>query len=966
MRHLAGWILCCWGWAAAAGAGELEWPVARGPAPMPAAVEFSPRLVDEAPPAMRLDYPACHLYSGTTYLVEPDGTQTSTFHELVRLNHRAAVETHGEWPLVFQPAFQTLTLHRARVHKPDGAALDVGPAQVRVRDVNHDYKVIEEYREAIVSFPQLAPGDVIEVWYSVRGRDPEFGREFCALTVLNDFGIQSDEGRSSADEAVPYHRTELRVRLPADRTLHHAAFGRPLEPEVRRRTEVIEYLWRADDLYPPSETLAPAPADAWRVGVHCSTFADWQAVANWKRGLRADRRACPPELRTEVEAIVRAAPTETERARRLARLVRDRVRYLSVGHGVFGSRPHAPAEVWAQGYGDCKDASHLLSVLYEAAGITHETASVMTAASGRVDRRIPSPAADHVFLRVVADGQTHWVDPTNTYAPWNALREDCFDRPAYFVSADGVRLGRTPRATADDYRLAVRSYVDVGSDGAARVRVEQEAHGVAAARLRQQLAARSRAGQQELIWSDYRTVLDGARLVRFAVAPGGLDDADRPLRVEFEYRVDGWVGPPADADAPLREATLSEAQLWNVLLWIAPDADRTGDLHLPRPFDLTHTVRVTAPAAWRWAHLPGDTTDRTRWGYLLFTSQPVGGAERQARLAWHVRCDEPRVAAEELERWREFRRRAWQASSQTLALRRTAELADLRRLEGRSAWQPADVEAALALSNLYLDAAEPQRAAEVVRRALAAVPGDRLLREQAVIVARSPVEAAEAYAELVRRWPDEPQLALLEAGNWIVAGRLDEARRALRSLRATPTSGFWGAWAEYLEARMLLVEKRFTAARAAIDRAWTEPRLHTLAEAVLVRAQVLAATGAGPEALVCLERGLAEAPTDEGLLAEAALRAHALGEADAARGFLVRLAAAAADDPAALVRAASVHRALGREEECHWLARRALALDPNLPEARELAASTKPVVVAKPVVTESDAKSPAPVAAPAP
>src|SRR6516162_9133653 len=101
------------------------WPVARGPSHEPAPYRYDARAWKKVPRAFLEDAAACLLYAGTSHVVAADGTIETTSHDLTRLNGRKGIEKLGEYRgIVFTPGHQKLTLHLARVHKPDGRVLD--------------------------------------------------------------------------------------------------------------------------------------------------------------------------------------------------------------------------------------------------------------------------------------------------------------------------------------------------------------------------------------------------------------------------------------------------------------------------------------------------------------------------------------------------------------------------------------------------------------------------------------------------------------------------------------------------------------------------------------------------------------------------------------------------------------------------------------------------------------------------
>src|SRR5262249_13572077 len=151
-------------------------------------------------------------------------------------------------------------------------------------------------KQLVISFPDLEPGDCLEVKWTVRGKNPEHkGHFFTRYT----FG----------DDHYPAARDELRVRLPKDKKLKHAAAGGRLEPAVEEDKGYRLYRWQvtnrpalpADEDLPPKEFL--------RLQVACSTFASWDEVGKWKEQVRAGCWECTPEVRKVVEEVTKGLKT---------------------------------------------------------------------------------------------------------------------------------------------------------------------------------------------------------------------------------------------------------------------------------------------------------------------------------------------------------------------------------------------------------------------------------------------------------------------------------------------------------------------------------------------------------------------------------------------------------------------------------------------------------------------------------
>ncbi len=199
------------------------WPVQRGPSREPVPVRFDRKMIGTVPKEFLEDSAACILYAGNSYLIEDDGTVEVITHDLTRLNGRKGVEKLGEYRnITFDPSYQKLTLNEACIHKPDGTTVTVQPRHVQLRDVGTDYQVYDHEKQLIISFPTLAVGDVIEVKWTVRGKNPEYAGNFFTRYSFGDANY-------------PVVLDELRLQLPRATPFHYASVNDKVEPQIQPR-----------------------------------------------------------------------------------------------------------------------------------------------------------------------------------------------------------------------------------------------------------------------------------------------------------------------------------------------------------------------------------------------------------------------------------------------------------------------------------------------------------------------------------------------------------------------------------------------------------------------------------------------------------------------------------------------------------------------------------------------------------
>jgi transglutaminase-like putative cysteine protease len=627
-----------------------EWAVARGPASIPDEVQFDPELVQAAPPQFLTDHAACTLFRSSTYLVSQDGTVEAVHHFLYRLNNRSAVEGDGEWPIEYDPAYERFSLNEARVHGAGGAVRELRPDDVHVRDSNTDYQVYDQYKQAVLSFPGLETGDVVEIVFTIAGRDPSQEGMFTVRYPFND-PVQT-----------PLVHGELVVQTPIDLPLVHATFGGGVRVAESTDGGTRTCRFSVGPVTPPADEVESTLAEEYEVGAACSTFDSWDSVAEFRRRQSAACGGCPPDVSQKVAELIRDCPTDEAKAQAICVWVRDSIRYRSHRCGPYAALPHPPADVYRACHGDCWDKSQLIHVMLQEAGIGSEFVFVNTEGAGRMDHRVPSPSADHVFLSVLAGEGRHWVDATATFNPWDQMRRDCYGREAYFLTDSTYRLETLPEMPAEAFKIENRTTVDIAVDGSARWRSRRTWHGLAAGETREAWMANTAAERRREIAADYRSYYPGVRVTRLELDRELLAASDKPLEVDFELDV-----PELFSGEGRRFSTLYEPQLWSYLLSVSEDEERLTPVRFTTPIELTHSIELVAPPGEEFDYLPEPRHIESRWATVDLEVSPSGLT--RAMVTWKMRLHDPRIDPDDMEEYGLFHDAAYAVSGVSIGLR---------------------------------------------------------------------------------------------------------------------------------------------------------------------------------------------------------------------------------------------------------------------------------------------------------
>jgi tetratricopeptide (TPR) repeat protein/transglutaminase-like putative cysteine protease len=888
-------------------AGE-SWPVARGPSREPEPYRYDPKQWQAVPKAFLEDAAGCVLYAGNTFLVEPDGTVENITHEITRLNGRKGVEKLGEYRhITYDPAYQKITLNEATLHKADGRTLAVEPRHVQLRDVSTDYQVYDHEKQLIISFPNLEVGDTLEVKWTLRGKNPEHGGHFF---TRYDFG----------DPGYPVVLDELRVRVPAAMPFKYASTAGRVDPVIAEEGGQRWYDWKVkntpqlpqDDNLPPKEDMRPS--------VVCSTFPSWEEIGRWKQKLRADVWASSPEIRKVVADVTRGLTEPAAKARALTCWMRRNIRYVSSGER-HDYTPHPPMRVFTNRFGDCKDTSQFLAVMFREAGLNVSLATLGTLDDGQVVEAVPSPWGTHAILMVtLADGE-HWVDTTLSLGGWDYLPREDRNRVCYVVDRDGrVTLRRTPPLTADANRYDQTTNVFIGSDGTSRCERTVSTYGAAALGQRDLFVEVPAGERRRQVAAELQESYNRARLLKLTVDEATLQDYDRPVTSQMVFEIPGHF-----TGTPDREGSISDSRAWGRLLAYNLDYDRQVAFELPAPFESKHRFVIHLPVAYALDDVPRGRTITSSWGrFEVRVKAPAGnGPVRDLEVTFVVRLEKTRVEPSQFAEYRRFQEEVSKAYRVWLTLRPSSDPADVPSLEGVLAIAPDDCATAAALARLYNQLGKTEDARRVLRRACRYKPDDPALCELAVQCAANADEEELAQRELARRFPEEPRHQLTLGALLVQRGKYDAARTVLAPLTklGTPT--------DCAQAHFLLARAGDSAGKpaealehlkAAED---ADPETVKNVKALQLRGRVCEELGRLLDAGLAYRQALGlerDAPDALNGLVRLSLAANARPEA---LEYLRRYAVAAGDDPGRVLQAAEFYLRLGRYEDAADLAAKA-------------------------------------------
>jgi TonB family protein len=335
--------------------------------------------------------------------VDADGLH-QYFHQIARPLKPEGLIALGNFGIGWQPPISVARVHKVTIRR-DGAVIDVlgngSGFQVLRREANLEKLQLDGSLTAVIQISDLRVGDEIETAWTLDTQNPVLGgrteqRQFFAPGP--DFG-----------------RLFLRYSWPRARDVHHV-IGGALPKSVALQSAVDNgfIIDKANYDAPPLPDGAPSRF-LLNNAIEMSDFADWKSVAVTMQPLYDEAARIPPDspVQIEIRRIAALSADPVVRAIEALRTVQGQVRYFARFDGLGAYKPETADAVWAGRVGDCKGKTVLLLALLRGLGIEADAALVSSGNGDGLDKALPMPSRfDHVIVRTVIGGKTHWLDGT--------------------------------------------------------------------------------------------------------------------------------------------------------------------------------------------------------------------------------------------------------------------------------------------------------------------------------------------------------------------------------------------------------------------------------------------------------------------------------------------------------------------------------------------------------------------------
>ena len=562
-----------------------------------------------------------------------NGLSSRTRQLVLRALTQRGVDQSRWQSVQYSPDRQVVRIERARIVRKDGTVVE--SRSDGDRTVSEPwYAMYYDLRSRVVGFPQLEPGDTLELVQRIDDSGTNFFADY-----FGDFQYLQGYSRKGIADYV--------LLGPPGRSFYAAAS--PLPSLTHQEGKLPDggtwQRWTARDVpRVVPEPSMPGTSDLLAY-VHVSTYKDWESVARFYWGLVKDQLRVTSEVRAAAEEAVRGVRPDDEQARirGVYDYVVSRTRYVALEFGIHSFKPYPVEIVLTRRFGDCKDKASLMHAMLEALGIDSRLVLLRTRRMGNLSEAPASLAVfDHAILYVPK--YELYLDGTAEFHGSGELPPDDRGAEALVIEPDGTgsRIRRTPDARPADNVDDTRARLSLRADGSAILDLTASARGPWTAELRRTFESpderRARAEEQLA-----RAAFPGVKVTEVEVSDP--HDIERPFTARFK------------ADAPAF-ATLSGGALRfspfgqqrSYVESYAQLSRRALPQRLPAPQRLTVAAEVELPRGFR-AVVPQDASEEALQGSW---SIKYAGGEGKVTASLTLELKGGTVAPQEYAAFRSF------------------------------------------------------------------------------------------------------------------------------------------------------------------------------------------------------------------------------------------------------------------------------------------------------------------------
>lgn len=553
----------------------------------------------------------------------------SRFHQIVfqPLTDAAAAEAR-EYGFGFQADSETVQLRGAKIYRKNGSVDEAIESGEGATD-NAAMAMYSSARAFYVHFPRLDPGDVVELQYRVEdvAHRNAFADYFGEVVYLQN------------TETIA--RSEYVLITPKTRQFY---FNKPNVPNLQQKVEekgdARIYHYVAENVGALETEPGMPPLTELLGHVHVSTYKSWDDMGRWYWGLVRDQFTADDEVRRRVADITKGLTDEKAKVRAVYDFVVQKTRYVALEFGIYGFKPYRCAQIFARGFGDCKDKATLIVTMLKELGIPATIVIVRTGLRGDFETEPASLAPfDHAIAYVPS--LDWYLDGTAEFTGSNELPTMDRGALALQVNEGKPKLVHLPEPKPSDSVASKRIEAAVAPDGSATIDWKVAISGANASSWRQRYHAK--ATQKQRVQEDLANELPGLDVQ--AVESSDLDDIERNVEIHAKAKAPTF----ARKDGETRTVAVGAREF--MVRSYASLSGRRRDLRIPALTTQENETVIKLPQGAKVLGAPRASEGKSPFGNFKVETETAGST---VRVKTTVALAKSRITASEYPAFRAF------------------------------------------------------------------------------------------------------------------------------------------------------------------------------------------------------------------------------------------------------------------------------------------------------------------------
>lgn len=328
---------------------------------------------------------------------------TEYIHYVRHIVNETGVQNGSEVSVTYLPEYQSVVFHKIYVIRNGQVINQLKMNNIKVvsDESGNDEFIYDGAKRAFLILNDIRKNDRIEVSYSLVGFNPIYANRYSGTLSF-----------SSYNPVVNYYET---IITEPGRKLNFTYYNDATRPTEQDLRGLHVYHWNnpVTKIYEYKEG-----APAWFSNypyIMVSEYGSWMEVASWANTLFNNYNyRLPRQLQNRIDEWRKKASNDKDEFARLAlRFVQDEIRYVGLEIGVHSYKPHDPADVFAKGYGDCKDKALLLVMILKQQDISSYVTLVNSRKRAELYKAAPAANQfDHAIVAIERENGLLYVDPT--------------------------------------------------------------------------------------------------------------------------------------------------------------------------------------------------------------------------------------------------------------------------------------------------------------------------------------------------------------------------------------------------------------------------------------------------------------------------------------------------------------------------------------------------------------------------